>query len=173
TSRTGHEQNSIGKTQKPFELFLIVAEEAEFRQAKEQTRFIEHAHDDAFAVVRRDGGDAQIDRFLFDLHLDASVLRQTLFRDAHRASHDFEPANNGGLQTFRRRLHFLENTVDAKTNAKFFVERLEVNVARTQLVRFDDQHRNQPDYWRVRFIDRDCFGAIANLEAKIDFITDL
>src|SRR5256886_11563285 len=48
-----------------------------------------------------------------------------------------------------------------------------MNVARTQLVRFDDQHRDEPDYRRVRFIDSDCFGAIANLEAEIDFITNL
>ena len=40
-------------------------------------------------------------------------------------------------------------------------------------MRFDDQHRDQPDDRRVRFIDHRCFGAIANLETKIDFITNL
>src|SRR5437762_4304443 len=124
-------------------------------------------------MIRRDGGNAQINRFLFDLHLNASVLRQTLFRDTHRAGHDFQPADDGGLQTLGRRLHFLQHTVDAKTNAELLVERLEMNIARTQLMRFDDQHRNQPDDGRVRFIDRDGLGAIADLEAEIDFITNL
>src|SRR2546430_5479479 len=173
TGRAGHEQNSIGRTQQLFEFLLIVAEKAEFGQTKEQTRFVEHAHDDAFAVIRRDGGDAQINRFLFYLHLNAPVLRQTLFRDTHRAGHDLEPADDGGLQTLRRRLHFLEDTVDAKTDAELFVERLEMNIARAELMRFDDQHRNQPDDGRVRFINSNSFGAVANLEAKIDFITYL
>src|SRR5438034_5269062 len=124
-------------------------------------------------MVRGNGGDAQINRFLFYLHLNASILRQTLFRDTHRAGHDFEPADDSGLQTLRWRLHFLENAVNAKTDAELFVERLEMNITRTELVRFDDQHRDQPDDGRVRFINSDCFGAIANLEAKIDFITNL
>src|SRR5437773_1002489 len=171
--RTSHEQDSIRRTQQLFEFFLIVAEETELGQAEEQTRFIEHAHDNAFAMVRGNGGNAQINRFLFDLHLNASVLRQTLFRDTHRAGHDFQPADDGGLQTLWWRLHFLQNTVDAKTDAELFIERLEMDITRAKLVRFDDQHRNQPDDGRVRFIDRDCFGAIANLEAEIDFITNL
>ena len=87
-----------------------------------------------------------------DLHLDASVLRQTLFRDAHRAGHDLEPADDGGLQSLRRRLHFLENAVDAKTDAKFFVERLEMNIARAELVRFDQKHRDHANDRRIRFI---------------------
>src|SRR5947208_1010139 len=37
-----------------------------------------------------------------------------------------------------------------------------MNIARTELVRFDDQHRDQPDDRRVRFIDSNCFGAITN-----------
>src|SRR6266700_3727725 len=90
TSRAGYEQNSIGRTQQPLEFFLIVAEEAEFGQAEEQARSIENTHDNAFAMVRRDGGNTQINRFLFDLHLNASVLRQTLFRDTHRAGHNLE-----------------------------------------------------------------------------------
>jgi hypothetical protein len=40
-------------------------------------------------------------------------------------------------------------------------------------MRFDDQHRDQPDDGRGRDIDSERFGAIANLENKIDFITNL
>src|SRR6478672_92346 len=123
-------------------------------------------------MIGRDGGNAQIDRFLFDLHLNAPVLWQTLFRDAHRTGHDFEPAKDGRLQTLRGRLHFLENAVDAKTNTEFFVERLEMNVASTKLVCLDDQHRNQPNDWRVGVIGSDRFGAVTDLETKIDILAD-
>src|SRR5207237_8284859 len=80
TSRAGYEQNSIGRTQQALEFILVIAEEAEFGQAEEQTRFIQHAHDNTFAVVSWDGGDAQINRLLFDFHLYSSIIRQTLLR---------------------------------------------------------------------------------------------
>ena len=41
------------------------------------------------------GRDTKVNRFLFDFYLDAAVLRQTLFRDAHGGTHDLEPADNG------------------------------------------------------------------------------
>ncbi len=74
------------------------------------------------------------------LHLDASVLRQPLFRDAHRAGHDLEPADDCGLQSLRRRLHFLKDAVDPEPDAKFLLERLEVNIAGAQPMRFDQKH---------------------------------
>src|SRR5207237_10597980 len=79
-SPAGYEQNSTRRTQQAFEFFLVIAEEAEFAQAEEQTRFIQHAHHNTFAVVRWDGGDAQINRLLFDFHLYSSIIRQTLLR---------------------------------------------------------------------------------------------
>ena len=126
-----------GKREQALEDFLVVAEETELGQTEKQARFVEHAHDDAFAVICRHGGNAQIDRFLAHLHLNATVLRQPLFRDAHRAGHDFEPADDGRLQFLRRRLHFLEHAVDAETNAELFVERFEMNVAGADVMRFE------------------------------------
>ena len=96
-----------GKLEQALEGFLVVAEKSELGQTEHQTRFVEHTHDDAFAMIGRNSGNAQIDRLAADLHLDAPVLRQPFFRDAHRAGHDFEPADDGGLKALRRRLHFL------------------------------------------------------------------
>ena len=87
-----------------------------------------------------------------DLHLDAAVLRQPLFRDAHRAGHDLEPADDGGLQPLRRRLHFLEHAVDAKADAEFFVERLEVNVAGAEPMRLDQEHRDHANDRRIGLV---------------------
>ena len=89
-------------------------------------------------MIGRDSGNAQVDRFPFDFDLNASVLGQSFFSDAHRAGHDFEPADDGGLQTFWRRLHFLQDAVDPEPDAKFLVERFEMNIARPGAMRLDD-----------------------------------
>ena len=94
-------------------------------------------------MIRWDRRDPKIDRFLFNFHLDAAVLGQTLLGDAHRTGHDLEPADNGRLQTLGWRLHFLQHTIDPKTNAEFFIERFEMNIARTHSVGLDQQHRDQ------------------------------
>ena len=39
------------------------------------------------------------------------------------------------LETLRRRLHFLQHAVDPKSDAKFLVQRFEVNVARAGAMR--------------------------------------
>ena len=124
-------------------------------------------------MVGGDRGNAEVDWLPRDPHLDAPVLRQPLFRDAHRASHDFQPADDGRLQSLRRRLHFLEDPVDPETDAEFFIERLEMHVTRAQLVRFDEKHRNHADDRRVRFIRPADVAAFDHLEPEIDVVPDL
>ena len=62
TGRAGDEQDAVGQTEQPLEDFLVVAQKSELGQTEHQARFVEHTHDDAFAVIGRDGRDAQIDR---------------------------------------------------------------------------------------------------------------
>ena len=88
-------------------------------------------------MIGWDRRDAKVDRLFLDFDLNAAVLRQTLFCDAHRASHDLEPADNGRLQALGRRLHFLQHAVNAKPDAEFFIERLQMNVARARAMRLD------------------------------------
>ncbi len=125
---------------------------------------IEQPHDHALAVVGRHGRDAQVDRFLSHLHLDATVLREALLRDAHRAGHDLEPADDGRLQFLRRRLHFLEHAVDPEPDAKTFLERLEMDVARAELVRLEQEHRDHPDDRRVAALAFRQLGALGDVE---------
>ena len=103
-----------------------------------------------------------------DLHLDAAVLREAFLGDAHRAGHDLEPADDGGLQAFRRRLHFLEDAIDAKADAEFLLERLEVNVARAEAMRLDQEHRDHPDDRRVGFVAGIELSALGDLDSKIE-----
>src|SRR5204863_9875510 len=93
TGRTGNEEDSIRELDQTLEGFLVVAKKPQFGQTEHKARFVEHAHNDAFAVVCRDSRDTKIDRLLFDFDLDTTVLGQTFFSDAHRAGHDLEPAD--------------------------------------------------------------------------------
>ena len=48
---------------------------------------IEHAQDNAFAELRRQSRDAQIDAATGDVFLDAAVLRQAALGDVHVRHH--------------------------------------------------------------------------------------
>src|SRR5437879_12658675 len=100
-------------------------------------------------MIGRHGRDAQVDGLLFDPYLDATILRQAFLGDAHRAGHDLEPADNGRLQTLRWRSHFLPHAVNPKSDAKSYVQRCEMNIARARAVRCDHQHGSEPGNPRV------------------------
>ena len=68
----------------------------------------------------------------------------------------------------RRRLHFLQHAVDPEADAKSFLQRLEMNVARAEHVRLEQEHRDHADDRRVCFIDWARFRPIANFQTKID-----
>ena len=166
------EKNAVGQLDQALERFLVVAEKSELRQTEHKAGFVEHAHDHTLTVISRNRRDTQIDRLLSDLHLNPPVLWQSLFRDAHRARHNFNATDDGRLQTLRWRLHFLEDAVDSETDTKFLIERLEMNVARTCAVGLDQQHRHHPNDRRVRLIALGDLNAFADLQAKIDILPD-
>ena len=173
TGRARYEQDSIRQTKQTLECFLVVTEKSKLGEAQHKARFVENAQDDAFAVVGGNRRDAKVDRLARDPHLDASVLRQTLFRDAHRAGHDFQPADDGGLQSFRRRLHFLKDAIDSKPDAKFLVERLEVNITGAKPMRFDEEHRDHANDRRVFVGVTAAVAAFHDLEAEIHVLAGL
>ena len=123
-------------------------------------------------MIGRDGGNAEIERLARDFYLDAAVLRKALLRDAHRAGHDLESADDGGLQTLRWRLHFLQDAIDAEADAEFFLERLEMNVAGAEAMRFDQKHRDHANDGRVRFIASGQLAAFGDLEADFDLAAE-
>src|SRR5204863_7154229 len=94
TGRASDEKNSVRQLNQALECLLIVAKKAELGQTEHQTFLVENTNDNALAVIGRDGRDSKIDRLLFDFDLNASVLRQPFFRDAHRTGHDLEPADD-------------------------------------------------------------------------------
>ena len=105
---------------------------------------VEQAHHDAFAVERRQRGDAEIDFAAQNLDLDAAVLRQAALGDVE-LGHQLEAGDDGGLQFARRMLLAEEHAVDAVADAEFLLERLDVDVAGALLDGVGDHGVDQAD----------------------------
>ena len=105
---------------------------------------VEQAHDDAFAVERGQGGDAQVHFAAQDLDLDAAVLRQAALGDI-QLGHQLQARDDGGLQLARRRFLVEEHAVHAEADAEFLLERLDVNVAGALLDGVGDHGVDQAD----------------------------
>ena len=108
---------------------------------------------DRFAVHRRDGGNAHVDRLIGGLQIDAAVLRQTALGDVH-VRHHFEARNDGRLEKAQLRRHrdFVQDAVDPVTNAQIVLERLDVNIGGAFLDRFPDDLVNELHDRRFRIV---------------------
>ena len=139
TGRTRDQDDSVWHADQPLELDLVVGKEAEIGKSQRERGLVQDAHDDALAMNGRDARDAKVEGFFAELDLDAAVLRDALFRNAHRAGHDLETAGDGGVKLFRRAGHLLEHAIDAKAHPEFLLERLEVNVAGAMVVGVEEK----------------------------------
>ena len=150
TGRARDQEDTVGKTQYPFHGGLIIGKKSEFRQSEDKTGLVENTHTNRLTVIGRNGGDAQIDggASIRRAQLNAPILRQAPFRDAH-VRHDLETADDGGLKFLGRIGHHLQDTVDAIAQAQTFFQRLDMNIARTQTVRFENHEIDQTNDVRV------------------------
>jgi len=82
-----------------------------------------NTHHDAFTVGWSAGRTRAGHQLVADLRLDASVLRDAMLGDGH-VRLDFQPRDDGGLQPFRRRLHFVQQAVNAVAQGGIFFQRL-------------------------------------------------
>ena len=73
------------------------------------------------------------------LQIDAAVLRQAALGDVH-VRHDFQARDDGRLQHAQLRRHrdFVQDAVDAVTNAQIVLQRLDVNIRGALDDRFAD-----------------------------------
>ena len=53
--RARHQQNSIGQFDEVLECLLVITQKSQLRKPQHQARFVEHAHDNAFAMIRGNG----------------------------------------------------------------------------------------------------------------------
>ena len=98
--------------------------------------------------------NAQVNLPIPDGDLNATVLGESLFGNRHSPRHDFQTRNDRRLQPLRRTLHFLQNSIHTKPNAKHLLHRLQMNVTGPHGVSFHQQRRDHPNdrsVARIRF----------------------
>ena len=106
---------------------LVIREKAQFSQTEPQAFLVQNTHHDGFTVIGRQARYAQINQFVPYARLDASVLRNSVFRDGH-VRLDLQPADDRRLQTLRRVLHLVHHAVDAVPQSEFLRQRFEMDI---------------------------------------------
>ena len=88
---------------------------------------IEHAQDNAFAELRGQGRDAQIDHAAGDVLLDAAILREAALGDVE-LRHDLDARGDGVLELHRRLHDLVEHAVHAEAHAETLLVRFEMDI---------------------------------------------
>ena len=147
--RAGDQENAVRQAGEVLHARQHAVVEAQPAQVVEIARgAVEQAHHHAFAVERRQRGDAQVHFAAQDLDLDAAVLRQAALGDV-QLGHQLQARDDGGLQLARRRLLVEQHAVHAEADAELLLERLDVDVAGALLERVGDHGVHQADDRRL------------------------
>ena len=85
----GDDDDAVGLVDQLADGAQVVVAHADLVQIELHVGSIEHAHDDAFAEHGRQHGDAQVDRLVVDVQLDAAVLRHAALGDVE-IRHDLD-----------------------------------------------------------------------------------
>ena len=106
--RTGDEHDAVGELEHALQAGELALAHAEVAGAAEFGILPQQTHDHRFTVQHRDDRDADIHLGVFNANLDATVLRETFFRDIEMTE-DLDARHDGRLETFdlRRHRHFL------------------------------------------------------------------
>ena len=86
--RTGHENYPVRRFNESVEQFDPLVMHAQIGQHEHFSRFIQQTQNNSFAEGGGNNGDADIDQAVGNFYFNASVLRQTFFRDIE-FGHDF------------------------------------------------------------------------------------
>ena len=107
------------------------------------------------------------------MQIHPAILRQAPLGDVH-VRHHFEARDDGGLQKaqLRRHRHFVQNAIDAITNAQIVFERLDMNVRGALDDRLandlvDELHHGS--FGVVRGQVRACFPILQHFESTVGF----
>ncbi len=148
TRGPGDEQDAVRLVDQLVEARQRLAAHAQPFERELGFGFVEQAQHRAFAVRRRQGGDAHVDRTPADAQRDPAVLRQALFGDVE-LSHDFQARDQRGVQGLVRLHDFAQRAVDAKAHRAAALVGLDVDVARAVLRRLREQRVEHADDGRV------------------------
>jgi HSP90 family molecular chaperone len=106
-------------------------------QAEEDAAPIEDPDVQALPEWRGQHADAEVELLVGHLESNLPILGQAPLRDV-QLGHDFYAADQSRFQLFRRRLHIVEDSVDAIPNSESVLKGLKVNITRPHLNRSRD-----------------------------------
>ena len=137
---------------------------AELRQRHLDTAAVQQPEHDVLAVLRRDAGDADVERLAADEHRERPVLRKATLGDVEPA-HDLQPADHGCLHRPRDVAHPSQDAVDPRAHDEACPLGVEVHVRRVLL--------DRPGEHGVDEVDRRCLRRAAVedvLERRLDLL---
>ena len=118
--------------------------ESQFGEAEDDTRLVEHPHDDLLAVDGGEGRHPQIDALGTDVQRDAAVLGDAVLGDVH-VGHDLEAGGDRRGDGLRAGRHVVEDAVDAVADPQVGGRRLDVDVRGALVERLEDEQVHVPD----------------------------
>ena len=108
--------------------FEVFAAEAKLRQGQRDVAVVEHADDGLLAVDEWHRVDAQVDRAVFQHHLNTTVLGQEMLGGVQRR-HPFNARQEGGREVTRQLHRLAQDAVHTKPHADLPFGWLDVDVA--------------------------------------------
>ena len=129
TRRPSHKENAVRELRVKLHAGKHMVIKAQPPQiVKIARRTVQQAHHYGFAKQRGQRGNAQIHFAAHGLNLDAAILRQPAFGDI-QFRHQLHARNQRRFHFLGWRILFIQHSVDAVPDAKYLVERLNVNIA--------------------------------------------
>ena len=168
---TGDEDDSVRSLDEAAEQRERLLVHAKLRQREEHVRLVEQAHHHAFAVKHWDDAHAHVDLPATHVELDASVLRHATLRDV-QARENLHTADDRRLEPVHLRRHrsLLQHAVDAIPDRHLVFVRLDVDVARTFVHRFEDDLVDQLDDARLLRHLQQIFAPLDHAAIRVDII---
>ena len=157
----------------------VVFGKAERGDGQRRLRLVEDAHDDLLAEILRRGGDAQVDVHFLPrevLEDDTAVLRQAFLGDVE-VRHHLEARDEGVGDGAGQVELFEADAVDAVTDQKAFLHRLDMDVGRAADEGVLDDARGELDDGRGFLVGRlarlELFRGVGAAELRADDADDL
>ena len=163
--RAGHHDHAVRQRQQPRHDRLVArgkAELAHFEQAAVARQQADHG---ALAVLRRHGGDADVELGAADAHARRAVLRQPPLGDVE-AGQNLHARDQRLRRHAGRRRHRAQQAVDAHAHHEPGAERLDVNVAGAQLDRALEQIVERAHHRRAAGEIAQAFDVVVGLLAR-------
>src|SRR3954447_27048627 len=145
SSRAGDQDQAMRQRQQAAQRCFIAAEQSNLAQIEQAAVARQQTYNNALSVLRRHGGDADIDLGSSDPRPRRAVLRQPAFRDI-KSGQDLDTRDHSLRRRIAWKRYGAQDPVNPHSHDKPGPERLDVDVARSQLHGTLEHVVDGPDY---------------------------